>query len=68
MVFVTLLYRAKIPPFTCARTVLEGLTGDMATTVPPTQDVLSLCRDVSKEVIELKTGKLCLIIFALSSA
>ena len=49
--------RAKIPPFTCARTILECLSGEEAAATPPSEDILSLCRDVILEVIQLKISK-----------
>jgi hypothetical protein len=80
-------FRARIPPFTCARTVLQSLVGEPpeskvsstprlpdaqgsspAPLSPDAQghspelqesdpsDILSLCRDVNQEVIQLKIG------------
>ena len=44
-----ILYRAEVPPFTCARTVLEQVKEGMQ----KSPDLLQLCHDVPKEVINL---------------
>jgi len=43
-----IMYRAKVPPFTCARTVLEEVKDGSKS-----PDFLQLCHDVPKEVINL---------------
>lgn len=48
-----ILYRAEVPPFTCARTVLEQVKEG----TQKSPDFLQLCHDVPKEVINLGTGK-----------
>ena len=63
-----LLCRAKIPPFTCARVIFEPLTEEPAIDASPASgvqhlpDVLTLCRDVSQEVIQLKIGMMSLVL------
>ena len=45
-----ILYRAEIPPFACAQTVLEQIKENSSQESP---DFLQLCHDVPKEVINL---------------
>lgn len=44
-----ILYRAEIPPFTCARTVLEQIKAG----TQKSPDLLQLCHDVPMEVVNL---------------
>jgi len=43
-----IMYRANVPPFTCARTVLQEVKDESKS-----PDFLQLCHDVPKEVIDL---------------
>lgn len=45
-----IMYRAEVPPFTCARTVLEQVKDGSSQKSP---DFLQLCHDVPKEVVDL---------------
>lgn len=49
-------FRANIPPFTCARSILQPMTKDGHDTDADSLDVLALCRDISQEVINLQSG------------
>ena len=56
-----LIYRVGVPPFTCARKVLETLGSEESfewkKKRESTPDLIQLCHDVPLEVVQLKVGK-----------